>query len=120
MRFCTRIFSYWIFIVKFRFFYPDNKNEINSRIYTFPTSAILSDGKKINYFDFISSLKNTDCNQALKRIASRIDMEKINNMINDIPCISDIQKQFYITMLRDRKKLIIDYSYDLLKKIESN
>lgn len=95
-----------------------SKEELHARIFVFPTSAILSDGKKINYFDFISSLQNNDCNNALKRIAPKIDMTVIEKMINDISCISELQKEFYITMLRQRKALIIDYSFDLLKKRE--
>lgn len=34
--------------------------EIDQRIYTFPTSSIEEGGKKISYFDYISSLKNPD------------------------------------------------------------
>lgn len=77
----------------------------------FPTSAIQINGKKINYFDFISSLANDDCTKTLQRIAPKIDMTAIEKMINEIPCITDIQKQFYITMLRKRKEHIIDYSF---------
>lgn len=93
-----------------------NKEEIYSRVFVFPTSAIQNEGKKINYFDFISSLQNEDCNHALKRIAPAIDMTAIERMINDIPCISDLQKQFYVTMLRHRKAHIIDYSFEMVKK----
>lgn len=94
------------------------EEEINNRIFVFPTCAIQIDGKKINYFDFISSLKNDDCNKALKRIAPKIDMVAIEQMINDIPCITELQKQFYITMLRRRKAHIIDYSFDMLKRLK--
>lgn len=54
----------------------NSDDEINRRVYVFPTSPIEEDGKKILYFEFISSLKNPDCNAALKRISARIDMEK--------------------------------------------
>ena len=36
----------------------DVKDEIDARVYTFPTSAIKENDKKINYYDYISSLKN--------------------------------------------------------------
>lgn len=91
-----------------------NKSEIESRVFVFPTSVIQLNGRKINYFDFISSLKNKDCNAALKRILSRIDMSKIAQMIDDIPCISEVQKQFYVTMLKRRKEKILDYSLGLM------
>ena len=80
------------------------------RIFEIPTSAIQDGGKKIRYFDFISSLKNENCNLALKRIAPRIDMSRIKTMIENTPFISDRQKNFYITMLQERKEKILDFS----------
>lgn len=87
-----------------------DKNQMNYRIYEIPTSAIMLNGKKIKYFDFISSLQNAECNAALQRIAPRIDMQKIERIIDETPFLTDLQRQFYKTMLRTRKKLIIDYS----------
>lgn len=85
-------------------------NERNFRIFEIPTSAIMIKGKKIKYFDFISSLQNEDCNRALQRIVPRIEMDKIREMIENMPYISDLQKQFYITMLKERKERILDFS----------
>lgn len=92
-----------------------SEQELNFRIYEIPTSAILLNGKKIKYFDFLSSQQNEDCNQALERIVPRIDMHKINGIITDMPFIDDLQKQFYITMLRERKVRILDYCLAALK-----
>lgn len=96
-----------------------NEAEINRRIFTFPTSAIMEDGKKIPYFDYISSLKNEDCNQALKRITERIDMNKLNVLVEETPAITEVQKDFYKAMLSERKQKILDYSLDLLLNQES-
>lgn len=87
-----------------------DKNQMNYRIYEIPTSAIMLNGKKIKYFDFISSLQNAECNAALQRIAPRIDMQKIERIIDETPFLTDLQRQFYKTMLKTRKRLIIDYS----------
>ena len=62
----------------------EDENAINQRVYVFPTSAILEGGKKISYFEFISSLKQEDCNAALERISARIDMDKIQRILR--PC----------------------------------
>lgn len=93
-----------------------DKNQINHRIYNIPTSAIRIDNRRINYFQFISSLDNHDCNLALKRIEEHLDMEKISGIIENTPFINDLQKQFYFTMLTARKERILDYSYNLLSK----
>lgn len=92
--------------------------EINQRVYVFPTSAILEKGKKISYFDYISSLQNEDCNKALKRIAGRIDMEKISRMIDETPTITEVQKDFYKVMISERKAKILDHSMELLLRQE--
>lgn len=95
-----------------------NEGERNHRIFNIPTSAIDLDGKKIRYFDFISSLQYDGCNAALKRILPRIDMERIKGIIDDTPFISELQKQFYMTMLTERKERILDFSLDALEKKE--
>ncbi|MGI6089273.1 MAG: HipA domain-containing protein [Bilifractor porci] len=94
--------------------------ERNHRIYNIPLSAIMQEGKKIKYFDYISSLQNEDCNRALKRIVPRINMVKIKDIIDYTPFISDLQKEFYLMMLTERKEHILDFSLTALKKKEKS
>ena len=93
-----------------------DKQEINHRIFNIPLSAIQNNGKKINYYEFISALDNEECNRALLRILSRIDMKEIFNVIEKTPFISDLQKEFYRTMLMARKERILDYSVKRMSK----
>lgn len=93
-----------------------NENELNYRIFEIPTSAIMVNGKKIKYFDFISSLQDENCNRALKRIVPRINMAKIRMIIEETPFLSELQKRFYITMLEKRKEKILDFSFTALRK----
>lgn len=95
----------------------NDEKEMNSRVFVFPTSALKENNKKINYFDYISSLQNDECNQALKRIFPRINLKKINTIITETPFISDIRKQFYQEIIKLRYEKILKYSYD--KLIES-
>lgn len=88
----------------------NNKNEFNHRIFDIPLSAITYNGKKINYFNFLSEGKFEDCNTALKRILSRIDMKKIYEIIDYTPTVTDIQNEFYKTMLNARKERILDFA----------
>lgn len=93
-----------------------DKNELNHRIFDIPLSAVTYNGKKINYFKFLSEGKFPDCNKALKRISSRIDMKKIYEIIDNTPTITELQKEFYKTMLTARKERIIDFSLNKLKE----
>ncbi len=94
-----------------------NENEMNYRIFEIPVSTIMINGKKIKYFDFISSLQNEECNRTLRRIMPQIDMAKILEIVRETPFISDLQKQFYITVLERRKERILDFSYALLERV---
>lgn len=85
-----------------------SEEEIQMRIDKFPTAALeLEDGKKASYKGYISSFSNPDCTQALLRVVPKINMDKINKIIDDTPGISDIRKEFYSTMLCERYKQII-------------
>lgn len=90
------------------------------RIYERPLSGIKKNGQKIQYFKFIYSLENDDCNKALKRILPKINMNEINKIIDETPFISDLQKNFYKTMLCERKEKILDFSYQKLQKREQS
>ncbi len=92
--------------------------ERDLRVFQIPLSGIKVGGEKINYFDFISSLKNKDCNEALKRILPRIDMKRINDLIDGTPFITDLQKTFFKTILAERKEKILDKSLQLLRRSE--
>lgn len=96
------------------------EEEINRRIFVFPTSAVMEYGKKLSYFEYISSLKNPDCNEALQRIHGRIDMERINRIVEETPFIEPVQKVFYRIILKERKEKILDYSMERLRKQEQH
>lgn len=93
----------------------ENKSELNNRIYNKPTSTITENDKRINYYEFISSLKNEDCNEALKRMINKIDMEKIQKEIDNMPIISDTRKRFYKELLNGRFEIILKRTYNKLK-----
>ena len=91
--------------------------ERDLRVFEIPLSGIKVNGQKIRYFDFLSSLQNQDCNKALKRILPKIDMEKINQIVDETPFLSELQASFYKTMLKERKERILDFSYQKLLKL---
>ena len=94
-----------------------NSDELKFRVFEIPTSAIMLDGKKIRYFDFISSMQNEDCNKAVRRITPKIDMESIKEIIQETPYLSELQKNFYFTILIERKQRILDFTFKLLEQI---
>ena len=96
----------------------EDDEQINMRVYRFPTSQIKIDGNKSSYFDVISSLKYDEINKALKRIYPVINLNDIFEIIDDIGIISDTHKLFYKVMIKNRYEKIIKYSYDRLMEMK--
>lgn len=91
-----------------------SKEEIEKRIYTFPTSQILLNNKKSSYYDIINSLKYEECNKALMRIYERIDMAWVEHFIKKMNEISAVRKDFYTIMLQKRYEKML---YEPYKKL---
>lgn len=94
----------------------NDSDKMEARVYTFPNSALKINDKKINYFKFISSLENEDCNRALLRIFPNINMDSIYKIIDETEVISDIRKEFYKKILKLRYDNILKQNYERLKK----
>lgn len=89
----------------------NDEEQIDLRVYKFPTSQIKLNNNKSSYFEVISSLQFEEINKALIKIYPMINLEKIFDLIDDIDVISDIHKTFYKTMVKNRYEKIIKYSY---------
>lgn len=72
-------------------------------------SCLKENNKKINYMSFIKSMKNKECNSAIKRVFKNIDITKINNFINSVEFITENRKEFY--------KNIINQRYNIIKEV---
>ena len=95
----------------------DDRAEIDKRVYEFPTSQIKLRGKKTSYYKVISSLQFKECNTALARIYSLINMDEIYKLIDDLDCITRTHKQFYKVMLQNRHEKILKNSYEKLEGV---
>ena len=91
-----------------------SKAEMNARVYDVPTSAILINGKRGNYYKIITSLDYDGCNRAIKQIVPRIKMSEIADLINQVEQLSTLQKEFLKKILQLRKELILDVAYQAL------
>ncbi len=93
-------------------------SEQDKRVFVFPTSAIKVDDKKINYFDFLSQNSNQECTNALVRVAQKISMEHVLNIVQNADFLSNTQKDFYSLMLNKRKEKILDFSLVKIQHFE--
>lgn len=85
-----------------------NKEELEKRVYVFPNSAIKIENIKINPYSFLLQTDNQDCLKSLKKITEKINLKKINEIIDYTPIITDIHKDFLKTIIKARKELILE------------
>ena len=93
----------------------ESDEETDKRVFKFPTSQVKLNGKKSSYFEVINSLQFEECNDALRYVMSKLDMEKIENLIDETPLITEIQKRVYKHMLNARYNKIILNSFEKLR-----
>lgn len=96
-----------------------DKEALDLRIYRFPTSAIKLHGSKINYYDFLSSGEYEECDQAVREIYERVDMDQIGAFIDDVPHISELQKKFYKQYIAARVDLILRPVFEMTESLET-
>lgn len=92
----------------------DSKEEILKRVYTFPTSQILLQGKKSSYYELIDSLQYEECNEALIRMKPKINLKEMEKIIDGVENISSVRKTFYKKMLHLRYEVMIKEPYQKL------
>lgn len=91
-----------------------SEEETNKRVFKFPTSQVKLNGKNSSYFEVINSLQFEECNDALQYVMSQLDMTKIEELIDDTPLISEVQRAFYKHMLTARYNKILLDSFEKL------
>ena len=91
---------------------------LHSRIYQYPTSVIKQNNRKINYRDFLMTGEYDGCNEAVKRIVPRVNMDKIGAFIDEVPYLSELQRKFYKHYIKARYDLILVPAFDLAVNLE--
>lgn len=92
--------------------------EINKRIYDFPKAALLKDDdikhtEKFSYQEMLNKSDDYNCICAIARMVPRVDMEKIEQIIDETPLISDNRKNFYKVMIGERKEKLLDHALEI-------
>lgn len=96
-----------------------DQDKITDRLYKFPTSAIRSEHVKINYFHFLCNTTNPECLKSLHNITKKIDMKKIDHIIDSTPYTTELHRKFLKTMLRYRKERILDKAMEIQPELFS-
>lgn len=85
------------------------------RCLVFPSPALFigqEKSGKSGYYDLLSSGFDNNCTQALLRMQPRLDLDKINSIIDETPELPEIKRQFLKKYIALRKEIIIDRAYE--------
>lgn len=94
----------------------ENEKLLETEAYRGRRCIFEMEGKRINPYYFIEEQQYSECGESVKRLVPIIalSLNKIQDMICDIPVISDIQKKYYQTIIRTRYEKIF---YPVFKKL---
>lgn len=87
--------------------YLKSEEEFNKRIFIFPNAAFKINNQKINFYKFLTTTNDIDCLRAVERITPKIDFDRINKIIDDVPILSEVRKRFYKRYIHERFNKII-------------
>lgn len=76
-------------------------------------SCLKENGKKINYMTYLKQMKNEECNHAIKRLFSNINIDEMNQFIDNIECMTKIRKDFYKKIIMQRYEIIKEVYKDI-------
>lgn len=67
------------------------------------------EGKPVNPYHLIERMEYPDCSAAVKRIVPKAGaaMPKIRELVNGIPVLSEVQKEYYISLLESRYENVL-------------
>ncbi len=69
----------------------------------------------------MKSMEYEECSKAIRRLTPRIDksVNKIQEMIKEIPIISEIQKRFYVSIIEYRyENVLLPLYQKIIKEME--
>ena len=80
-----------------------NDDELDARIFTFPGSMLKIDGRKINYHEFLSACPYPELRRVLDELVPKIAALDFAALVAETPCLSDLQRRFYLHYLSARR-----------------
>lgn len=92
----------------------ESEEMTNERIYKFPTSQVQLNGKKSSYYEVINSLEFKECNISVVKICNKYSQQKIDELIDETPFLTDTHKRFYKYIISQRFEKILLPAYKKL------
>lgn len=82
----------------------EKEEEMLARVYSFPSSMIKIDGRKINYRDFLKTYKEEDFTKILNVLSSKIMELDFEGIVSETPYMTDLHRRFLLSYLNLRRE----------------
>lgn len=90
-------------------------NEINLETEAFSARRCIFEleGRKLNPYHLIERMEYEGCNNAVRTITPKVAaaLPQIEKMILEIPVLTEIQKEFYLSVMRKRYEKVLEPAY---------
>lgn len=93
-----------------------DRKALEERVKTFPTAALRFDKKKVGYHEFLLSEQGAPARATAAKVMASTDFQEINELIERIPCISTVKREFYRMLIDVRKETILRPACELYEK----
>lgn len=93
----------------------NDKYKMLERCLVFPSPSLFIGREKSGkpgYYDMLASNFDKNCTSALLRMQPKININKINDIIDNTPMLPDIKRVFLKKYIQLRKNLVIDRAYE--------
>ena len=84
----------------------ENEDELNARIYSFPSSMLKIEGKKINYLEFLTNCRDEQLLAILRELRPAIQALDFDRVIAETPYMTDLQRRFLTRYLNARREIL--------------
>lgn len=84
----------------------ENEDELNARIYSFPSSMLKIEGKKINYLEFLTNCRDEQFLAILRELRPAIQALDFERIIVETPYMTDLQRRFLTRYLNARREIL--------------
>lgn len=81
-----------------------NDNSIKNCFYNIPSMSFTYKNNKISYFEFIRNFRNEELIKIGENILENINLNRIYQIINSCPELTDIRRKFYCELITERVK----------------
>lgn len=95
----------------------NNTDAFEKETYKEKTGVFTLHDKRINPYQLISSFQYEDCNTSLEWLVPEIgkNIPTIQNLINNTPIVTDMQKKYYCTAIEARYNIVLLPALQLLR-----